>query len=119
MIEVLSGFPENVVACAATGHVTGKDYDTVLIPAVALAKHDKIRCYYELGKEFAGMEAGAAWRDFTVGVEHLARWERVAVVTDVEWIAHTMNAFRFLMPGAVRVFPTSAKAEARRWVAEA
>lgn len=119
MIETLSGFPDNVVACAATGRVTGQDYERVLIPAVerALATHDKIRCYYELGAEFAGMDAGAAWHDFTVSVEHLARWERIAVVTDVAWIAHAVNAFGFLMPGAVRVFPTAAREEARRWVA--
>jgi SpoIIAA-like len=119
MIETIAGFPDNVVACAAKGHVTGDDYDRVLIPAVerALATHDKIRCYYELGAEFAGMDAGAAWRDFTVGMGHLTRWERVAVVTDVDWIGHAVNAFRFLMPGAVRVFPNSAKAEARTWVA--
>jgi hypothetical protein len=24
------------------------------------------------------------------------RWERVAVVTDVTWIAHVVSAFRFL-----------------------
>jgi hypothetical protein len=101
--------------------VTAEDYDRVLIPAVerALARHDRIRCYYELGAEFAGMAAGAVWRDFTVGIEHLARWERVAVVTDVDWIGHAVNAFRFLMPGAVRVFPTAAQADARIWVAAA
>jgi SpoIIAA-like len=121
MIETIAGFPDNVVACAAKGQVTGEDYDRVLIPAVeaALAKHDKIRCYYELGTAFAGMDAGAAWRDFTVGIEHLTRWERVAVVTDVEWIGHAVNAFRFLMPGAVRVFPTAETAAARVWIAAA
>ena len=119
MIEKLSGFSDNVVACAAHGRVTAEDYDRVIIPAVerALAKHDKIRCYYELGTEFGGMDAGAAWRDMTVGLEHLTRWERVAVVTDVEWIGHAVNAFRFLMPGAVRVYPTAETATARAWVA--
>lgn len=121
MIELIGGFPDTVVACAAKGRITQDDYDRVLIPAVerALAKHDKIRCYYELGAEFAGMDLGAAWRDFTVGIEHLARWERVAVVTDIDWIGHAVGAFRFLMPGAVRVFPTAARAEARLWVAAA
>ena len=51
------------------------------------------------------------------GVEHLTRWERVAVVTDVEWIRLAVNLFRFLVPGGVKVFPTAQAAEARRWVA--
>jgi hypothetical protein len=50
MIEVLQGFPEDVVAFSAKGRVTRRDYDHVLIPKVreALAGHKSIRCYYEL-----------------------------------------------------------------------
>jgi hypothetical protein len=49
-------------------------------------------------------------------MEHLTRWERVAVVTDVEWIKQTMWFFSFLMPGAMRVFPASEAAQARAWI---
>ena len=115
MIEILGGFPDNVVAFAASGRVTRRDYEAVLVPRVeaALQHHDKIRCYYELGAGFAGFDPGAMWEDFKVGVGHLSRWERVAVVTDVDWMRHATNAFRFLMPGEMRVFPT-AEAEAAR-----
>ena len=119
MIEILGGFPENVIALSATGRVTRQDYETVLVPKAqaALARHDKIRCYYELGAGFSGFEGAAVWEDFKLGVEHLTRWERVAVVTDVEWIRLAVNLFRFLVPGGVKVFPTAQAAEARRWVA--
>jgi len=63
------------------------------------------------------MDAGAAWEDFKLGIGHLARWERVAVVTDVDWIRVAMNFFRFLLPGEMRVFATSRASEARRWIA--
>ncbi len=121
MLETITGLPDNVVAFAAQGRLTRRDYDEVLTPAVeeALKRHPKIRCYYELGARFSGMDAGAAWEDFKLGIGHLTRWEKVAVVTDVEWIRHTMNAFRFLMPGEIRVFPTTEAAEARAWVAAA
>jgi hypothetical protein len=62
------------------------------------------------------MEPGAMWEDFKIGVEHISRWERVAIVTDVEWIRHATNVFRFLMPGEVRVFATSETASAREWI---
>jgi SpoIIAA-like len=118
MIEVLPGFPDNVVACAAKGQITKQDYEQVLIPNVerALARSAKIRCYYELTPEFKGFDAGAAWEDARVGIEHLTRWERIAVVTDVEWIRLATNAFRFLMPGKVRVFSLAESGEAQRWV---
>jgi hypothetical protein len=43
----------------------------------------------------------------------------MAVVTDVDWIRHTIRAFSFLMPGEMRVFPTSEASQARQWIAEA
>jgi hypothetical protein len=118
MIEMLKGFPEGVVAAVAKGRVTRRDYDEVLIPAIeaAFGRRQKVRCYYELGREFFGMDAGAMWEDFRVGFGHLAGWERVAVVTDVDWIRLAMNAFRFLVPGETRIFSTGEAAEARRWI---
>ena len=118
MIEALTGFPARVLAFACKGHVTKGDYETVLVPAVtsALARHDKVRLYYQVDSDFAGIEPGAVWEDFKVGVEHWTRWERIAVVTDVAWIGHTMHAFSFLMPGEIRVFPLAQAAEARQWV---
>lgn len=118
MIELLNGFPDNVIAAACRGHVTKRDYDTVLIPAVekALKAHDKIRLYYEIGADFAGVDPAAAWEDFKVGMEHFTRWERIAVVTDVDWIKYTMGIFTFLMPGDLKVFPTTEASQARTWI---
>jgi len=118
MIENIETFPDNVVALIAKGQVTKKDYEQVVIPKVeaALKRHPKIRLYYELGSQFSGIDPGAAWEDTKVGIEHLTRWERAAVVTDVEWIRHMINAFRFLMPGHFRVFGTAQTSEARAWI---
>jgi SpoIIAA-like len=118
MIEILQGFPNNVVACVAKGQVTKEDYDGVLIPRIerALENNSRIRCYYELSPAFKGFEVSAAWEDAKIGIEHLTRWERVAVVTDVDWIRLATNAFRFLMPGQVRVFSCAQFSEAKSWI---
>ena len=118
MIRLLSGFPDNVLAAACEGQVTRLDYETVLIPAAeaALQRHQKVRIYYELTPQFSGIDAGAVWEDFAIGVGHLSRWERMACVTDVEWIRFAANAFRFLMPGRLRIFPYSERDAARRWI---
>jgi stage II sporulation SpoAA-like protein len=115
MIEHLKTFPDNVLAFVCHGHVTKADYDTVLVPAVesALKRQDKVRLYYETAPDFAGINPGAMWEDFKVGVEHLTRWDRFAVVTDVEWIKQTIQFFSFLMPGSLKTFPTSEAAQAR------
>ena len=98
--------------------MTRKDYDDVLVPAVTagLQRHEKLRLYYEITPQFSGIEAGAIWEDFRVGMGHLLRWERITVVTDIEWIRHTVNVFRFLLPGKVRVFAGSETSLTRKWI---
>ena len=118
MIETLPGFPGNIIACLCKGRVTKADYDAVLVPAVreALRTHEEVRLYYETDADFAGIDAGAAWEDFKIGMEHFTRWERIAVVTDVEWIKHMVRLFGFLMPSATRLFSRSEAAQAREWI---
>ena len=91
----------------------------MLVPAVerALETHDRVRLYYEISPDFAGIAPGAMWEDFKVGMEHLTRWERVAVVTDVDWIRQTVRLFSFLIPGPAKIFATSEAAAARAWIA--
>ena len=118
MIQYIEGFPDNVVALSGKGQVTKADYEQVVIPKTeaALRLHPKIRLYYELGPEFSGLDAGAAWEDFKVGMEHRTRWERMAIVTDVDWIRNMVNVVRFLIPGHLRVFGTKQAEEAKVWL---
>lgn len=118
MIERLEGFPDFVVALAGTGQVTKKNYEDVVIPAVeaAFKRHEKVRLYYELGPQFGGLEPGAAWEDLKVGARHFLQWEKMALVTDVDWIRRTISGFGVFMPGELRVFPNSEAAAARAWV---
>ncbi len=121
MIEHLANFPDHVLGFVCTGRVTKADYDAVLVPAVmqALEKPPKLRLYYETAADFAGIDPAAMWEDFEVGIEHLTRWERIAVVTDVQWIRQTMRLFGFLLPGAMKTFPASDAAQARAWIVAA
>lgn len=102
----------------AKERVTERDYLEVVIPAIekSLKRNAKLRLYYELGSQFSGIDFGAEWEDLKVGIEHLSRWERMAVVTDVAWIRNLVGAFRFLMPGKMRIFTTAQTSEARKWI---
>jgi len=115
MIEIIKGLPDNVVAFVATGRVTTAECDTVLLPAVAKLRkrHDKLRLYYELECRYPG----AAWEDLDIAPLRLQPWERVALVTDVSWVRHTVQALRFLIPAEVRVFPTAQAEAGRDWIA--
>lgn len=121
MITILEGFPDSVVALAAHGRVTRKDYEEVVVPRVnaTLSRQGRVRLYYELGDDFSEMDAGAVWEDFKIGFEHLSRWERIAVVTGVGWVRMAVGIFRFLMPGSIRVFDAEQASAARAWITAA
>ncbi|MGO9135614.1 MAG: STAS/SEC14 domain-containing protein [Methylovirgula sp.] len=121
MIEALSGFPEGTLAFICHGQVTKDDYASTIAPEVdkAAGGHDKIRLYYEIGRDFSGIEPSAILEDFKVGMGHLGQWERIAVVTDVDWIKLTAQGFGLFMPGKVRVFPTEESGVAKSWITAA
>lgn len=118
MIEPIEGLPSNVIGIEADGKVSREDYEQVLDPLVeqALAEHDKVRCLYVLGPDFERYTLGAAWQDAKVGVEHWKHWERIACVSDAGWVTHGIHAFGWMVPGAIRVFPTDQLQVAVAWV---
>jgi hypothetical protein len=118
MIEILRNFPDNVIAFSCEGQVTKDDYERILVPAIleTLKRHDKIRLFYKTSANFTGYDPGAIWEDLNVGVEHPTRWERVAVVTDVDWIVQMMRLFSFLIPCPTKLFPSSEAAQAHAWI---
>jgi len=120
MIEKMEGLPDGVLGFTAKGTVTGLDYEQVIVPAVeeTLAKFHKVRFLYSLGNDFKEFEAAAMWEDAKIGLKHLTSWERIALVTDVDWIRAAMKAFGFLLHGHVRAFRNSKIVEARTWISE-
>jgi hypothetical protein len=120
MIGILKDLPDNIVAVDCLGHVTKRDYQSVLIPTIEarLKKHEKLRLYYRAGQGFEGIDPGAVLEDIAVGFSHLSRWDRFAVVTDIEWIRLAIRAFAFLLPGPVRFFNLSQERQARAWIVQ-
>ncbi len=120
MVEQIPDLPDNVLGFSAKGTVTANDYESVLIPAVEaqFSRGGKVRFLYYLGDDFSGFEAPAMWADTKLGLKHLAGWERIALVSDVEWIRAAVIVFALAIPGHVRVFHNRELPEATRWVAE-
>jgi len=118
MIELIPSLPDNVIGFVAKGEVTKKDYVEVLEPAVeqTLKAHDKLRILYVLGKDFTGFSGGAMWEDGKVGMGHISRWEKIAVVSDEAWIRHAVNALGYMLPGKVRTFTVAEEADASEWI---
>lgn len=119
--EVMEGFPEDVVAIAAHGHISGADYEDTLIPLVAerVRTQGKVKLVYVIARDFAGYSAGAAWDDAKLGFLHMGDFARIAVVTDIDWIRGATRMFAPLMPCPVQVFPLAQMADASTWICAA
>lgn len=118
MIELLPNLPGHVVGIAASGQVDAGDYETVIVPAIesALKAHGRVRVLYELGPAFTGFTSAAMWDDMKLGMAHLRSWERIAVVSDKDWIANAVWLFAFAVPCPVRVFSIKEFSKARDWI---
>jgi hypothetical protein len=120
MVEKISDLPENVLGFTAKGMVTANDYESVNIPAVKeiFSRQGKVRYLYHLGEDFSGIEAAAAWNDAKLGLHQLTGWEKMALISGVEWIRWAVKIFGLAIPGHVRVFHNRDLAEARLWICE-
>jgi hypothetical protein len=111
--------PETVLAFRAIGKIEKADYDTVLEPAIKamLDARDELRFVYVLGDDFDGYTSGAGWKDAKLGMGHITKWKRCAIVSDKEWVHHYVGMFRWMMPGDLKIFAVSDLANAIEWAA--
>lgn len=118
MLKPIPDLPEGVIGFEATGKIRASDFSDLLTPAV--------RKVWEQGKDvrivlvferFGGISAGAAWHDIKLGLEHLTRWERIALVTDLDWMITATSLFGWMSPGKLKRFPVAGRDAAIAWAA--
>jgi hypothetical protein len=123
MIESIAGMPDGTIGVRVWGKVTAADYDDVLIPALQAVIDDRgeVRLVFQAGPDFEAFTLGMMGADVTtglsLGVKHWSAWKRMAVVTDVEWLRHSMQMLGWMTPGEARLFGLEDLDEAKRWVA--
>ena len=105
-----------------SGHVSRAEYAGVLRPPLQerIDSDQKIRLLVLIDAEFDRFEAGALWEDLKFGVgeglPHFSAWERMALVSDADWVHHAIAVFGWLTPGEVRVFGWSELDAAKAWL---
>jgi SpoIIAA-like len=118
MIERLDS-PDTVLAMKAVGKVSKDDFESVVDPAAheMLERLGELRFVYVLGDEFEGYSFGAGWEDAKLGLGHLTKWKRFAVVTNKDWVHHMVGAFGWMMPGEMKLFDVAETDAAITWAA--
>lgn len=95
-----------IVAFDAIGTLTDDDYTGTLIPAfeAAIEAQGKVRAMIRFGPDFDGYSAGALMDDAVFGIRHLKDFDKIAVVTDIDWVAKGVSMFAHLSTIPIRVF---------------
>lgn len=119
MLEIMKDLPAHVVGIKATGTVTQKEIETVLLPAIdnLVDRTGKIHYLLLLDTELKNWDWGAWVSDAKVGLKYFTRWARIAVVTDSEGISAFTSIFSGLVPGDAKGFKMSELEHAKEWVA--
>ena len=119
MLTILQDMPPGVVGVSASGRLTAEDYTQVLAPAIAdaTAEGGKLRVVLIFESRFTGLDAGAVWQDVRTGVSAWQSWERIAVVTDQQWLVEGLKLFAWAVPGEARSFAPTERDEAISWAA--
>lgn len=122
MIETIDDMPAGTVGLNFEGKISSDDYAQVLAPALEQAvRRGEIRCLCRLGADFDGYELSGLWADLKMGADyelhHRGAFERIAIVSDADWIRHAVGAFGWMGPGALKVFADAELADAKAWVA--
>jgi SpoIIAA-like len=121
VVQRIEDVPEGVVGLRASGKLTKEDYTSVLEPGLNEAMGSGDARVLFVIDDYEGIEAGAAIEDIKTGLgvqlSHRKDWKRLAVVTDIDWMAKAMHAFAWAMPGELAVYGTGELEEAKSWVA--
>ena len=73
---------------------------------------------YVLGTRSREIEGEAMTEDLGFRARHASSFERVAVVSDEDWIRPALATLSFLPPGKAKAFRTGDVVAAKTWLAE-
>lgn len=117
-VEILSGYPADVLAIKASGIISSANYKDMIEPALKekTAQHDKLKLLYILDDEFKGATSSALWDDAKLSITYFNSFKKVALVTDIEWIRKATKFFSPLIPGEIELFDLEDLKEASSWI---
>lgn len=118
MITEIQNLPANMVGFRASGEITEADFKHVVMPKVqqAIDKNEKLNYLLVLDTSIKNFTPGAWLKDAVMGVKHLFKWNRAAIVSDVEAIRIFTNGFSVVMPGEFKGFEQKDLQQAIDWV---
>ena len=120
MLRRIIDMPAGTIGFEAIGEVEDDDWERSVEPVLRseIADGRKVRLLYLLGAEARDVEGDAVKADTGFRARHATSFERVAVVSDEDWIRPALRALSVLLPGKAKGFRVRELPEAKTWLSE-
>jgi hypothetical protein len=120
MLRRMTDVPAGTIGFEAVGDVDDDDWDDTVEPVLRseIAEGQGVRLLYLIGARARDLDGDAMRADAGFRARHASSFERVAVVSDEDWMRPALRALSFLMPGKARGFRVRDLAEAKAWLAD-
>jgi SpoIIAA-like len=120
MLRRMTDMPAGTIGFEAVGEVEDDDWEQTVEPLLRqeIADGRNVRLLYLIGAGAREVEGDAMSADAGFRVRHATSYERVAVVSDEDWMRPALRALSFLLPGKARGFRVRDLAEAKTWLAD-
>jgi len=120
MIKELKGTPDTMIGFVASDEVTKEDFDKIVMPAVddLVKRTDKLNYLIVLDTPISKFKIGDWLREVMLKLNNLNKWNRAAIVTDVEGMKSLTELFSNVIPGHVKAFTHDQMESAINWAGE-
>jgi hypothetical protein len=120
MLRRIIDMPAHTIGFEAVGEVEDDDWEQTVEPLLRreIADGHKVRLLYLLGPEARDVEGDAMKAEAGFRARHATSFDRLAVVSDEDWMRPALRALSFVLPGKARGFRVHELAAAKTWLAE-
>lgn len=120
MIEALTDLPDGVTGIRVSGTLTGDEMRAFRPTMLTLLDAEEIRFIEVVDSDYRGFGRGGLMQDikegFGVVFTHHRNFKRMAILTDKDWIVHTLHALAWMVPGELEIFGLDELERATAWV---
>lgn len=117
MILQIPDLPDTMVGFLADGEVTQEDFEIVKLQVSNLVeKTGKLNYLLVLENSPSDFTLGAWLQDAMLGIKHITKWNRAAIISDSETVIKFTDFFSRIMPGEFRGYHKTEYTTAVNWV---
>lgn len=120
VIEVLPDMPQGVTGIRVSGRLRGEDLRELKPTMEELLKTGEVRIVEVIATDYEGFGRGGLVEDLKLGfgvLQHHSALKRIAIVSDKDWVAHTLHALAWMIPGELEIFGLDQLERAKEWAA--